>query len=275
MKRDATLAADNAEIRRILNADPAWSAYALADLQPGFAEYCQWYTTAADSATNEVDEGVLLLFTALTPPILLTVGTARVVAALLAEADLPASVFISARPEHVPAIQTYYRFDRPDQGTSFASMIRMAFRDPAALRDVTLDQVRRLGPADAERIEGLIACGGPYAPDAFEPYQLDEGVFFGFNGQQGELLAVGGTHIVDWQGGIGAIGNMYTHPEHRGNGYARRILGAVVHTLQAGGINNIILNVNANNQTARRIYHQYGFAEHCSFAEGIGVRRET
>ena len=97
MKRNATSTIDCRDIRRILNQDPAWSAYALADLQPAFAPHCQWYTMA-----HQADEGVLLLFTALTPPILLTVGTPAVVALLLAEAELPEWVFISAQHEHVP-----------------------------------------------------------------------------------------------------------------------------------------------------------------------------
>jgi GNAT superfamily N-acetyltransferase len=218
---------------------------------------------------------VLLLFTGLTPPILLTVGAPEVVAELLAQAALPEQVFISARLTHVPPIEQYYRFDQPALSTSFHRMARMAFRHPQALADVTLTGVKRLGPADAARIATLIAHGGPYAPDAFDPYQLDEGVFFGINGTAGALLAVGGTHIVDWTAGVGAIGNMYTHPAHRGQGYARSILGAIVKTLQEGGVDNLILNVNTQNHTARRIYEQYGFVVHCEFAEGIGVMRKT
>lgn len=279
MQRNPNEPAVRADIERILHQDPTWSAYALADLQPAYAPHCQWYTDAVKTPMGVQAEGVLLIFTALTPPILLTVGDAAVVAALLTEVDqaaqLPQSVFISAREEHVPLIQEYYRFDLPEQGTSFNTMMRMAFRHPEALQDIAMARVTRLGPADAGQIAQLIAYGGPYAPDAFEAYQLDEGVFFGIHNEDGELLAVGGTHIVDWQGGIGAVGNMYTHPDYRGKGYARLILGAVVQTLQSGGVENIILNVNTQNQTARRIYRQYGFEEHCSFVEGIGLKRDA
>ncbi len=273
MQRSSLVAVDYHEIRRILNQDPVWAAYGLADLQPTYAPHCQWYTSATRADVGQ--EGVLLLFTALEPPILLTVGASTAIAALLAEAALPEKVFISARHDHVPLIEAYYCFDRPAAGTTSAHMLRMAFRHPAALADLPLSAAERLGPADVPHIEQLLTHGGPFVPDAFEAYQLDEGIFFGIREAGGALVAVGGTHIVDWQEGIAAVGNMYTHPGQRGKGYARLILGAIVKTLQQGGVQNIVLNVNTTNSTARRIYEQYGFAVHCEFAEGIGIKRKT
>lgn len=265
----AAAMADMAQVRRVLQEDPVWAAYAIADLQPVLAPYCQWSVTAAGE-----EPGLLLLFTGLEPPILLTVGEADAVAALLTEAALPEKVFISARQAHVPPIEEYYQFDRPEQGTTFEQMLRMVFRHQAVLTDVTVTHVQRLAPADVPRIEQLLTHGGPFTPDAFEAYQLDEGVFFGVCGAGGELVAVGGTHIVDWSAGVAAVGNMYTHPAERGQGYARLILGAIVKTLQQGGVDNIVLNVNTKNSTARRIYEQYGFVVHCEFAEGMGIKRQ-
>lgn len=270
MERSSTSVRDLAVIRQLLNQDPIWAAYALADLQPAFAPHCRWYTG---------DDAVLLLFHALTPPILLTVGAPTAIAALLMEADqtaagLPKQVFISALPEHLPLLQRYYDFTQPDGNTALQQMMRMAFRHAEALTAVSTTAAARLQPVDAPRIEQLLQHGGPFTPDAFDAYQLDEGVFFGLNDETGKLLAVGGTHIVDWHEGVGAIGNMYTHPAQRGKGYARLILGAIVKTLQQGGIHNIVLNVNRKNSTAMRIYEQYGFVGHCPFVEGIGVKRQ-
>lgn len=264
MERSSSSPTDLADIRRILYRDPVWSAYALADLQPSFAAHCQWYTQGA---------AVLLLFHGLTPPILLTVGPSVDIADLLVEAALPDQVFISALPAHTPLIEQYYSFDQPGQESAIDHMFRMRLHHPEALADLSWDDVTRLRPVDAPRIEQLLRHGGPYTPDAFDAYQLDEGVFFGIDDGEGNLVAVGGTHIVDWQEGVGAVGNMYTHPAYRGKGYARLILGAIVRTVQQGGVDNIVLNVNVKNQTAIRIYEQYGFVVHCEFAEGIGTKR--
>ncbi|MCB0162454.1 MAG: GNAT family N-acetyltransferase, partial [Caldilineaceae bacterium] len=91
----------------------------------------------------------------------------------------------------------------------------------------------------------------------------------------GALLAAGGTHIVNWELGVGAIGNMYTRPDSRGRGYAGVVLAAIVNTLRAGGVDNIVLNVDQRNEPARRIYEKYGFRIHCPYVEGIGVRRDA
>ena len=257
---------DLAQIRRILNQDPVWAAYAIADLQPGFAPYCHWARGASADG-----EGVVLLFTALDLPLLLTIGAGAAVGEALTKLPLPPKVYISTRKEHFGQLAEHYSFSEPLAGTVVNAMYRMGWQQ--ADHFAASEQAIRLGPADAPRIQALYTFGGPYTPDAFDPYQLDDGIFFGINGEDGTLVAVGGTHIVDWQGGIAAIGNMYTHPAHRGQGHARAVLGAIVATLQTGGISNIVLNVNQENQTARRLYEQYGFAIHCPFLEGVGIKR--
>ena len=69
--------------------------------------------------------------------------------------------------------------------------------------------LRRLVPADVPAIEALIAQGGPYAPDGFAPYQVEDGFFFGVEDGAGGLAAVGGTHILNREEGVAAIGNVY------------------------------------------------------------------
>jgi ribosomal protein S18 acetylase RimI-like enzyme len=117
----------------------------------------------------------------------------------------------------------------------------------------------------------LFACGGPFTPDAFAPRQIEAGVFYGLEDAVGELVAVGGTHIVDYGARIAAIGNMYTRPDARRRGAGGSILRAVVKTLQAGGVETIVLNVDQRNDAARRLYEQFGFAVHCPFIEGMAT----
>lgn len=162
---------------------------------------------------------------------------------------------------------------------------------------------------DEARLAALYAHGGEFAPDAFDGYQLDDGAFFGIEvadsdgvgtwndvdldtvdnanaqeagsrelaspGAAGELVAAGGTHVVDLVGGVAAIGNMYTHPQWRGRGLARAVLSAIVGALQRQRLSLIVLNVDRRNIIARRFYENYGFRLHCEFLEGIGVLRDT
>jgi len=252
------MSVDANAIREILLTDPVWSAYALADLRADLMPMCRW-TVAGD--------GLALIFTGLEPPILLTVGSVGAVAAALAQAELPEEVYLSVQKEQLPAVKVHFAV------TEYRVMVRMALGADVHLTPV--DQpLRRLIAADVPAIEALIAQGGPFAPDGFAPYQVEDGFFFGVEDGNGGLAAVGGTHILNYAEGVAAIGNVYTRSDCRGRGYARAITSEIVSQLRAAGLPLVVLNVNSENQIARKLYDSLGFVEHCSFVEG-SVRKRS
>jgi len=52
-----------------------------------------------------------------------------------------------------------------------------------------------------------------------------------------------------------------------------RVTAAIVADLLAGPGRDVILNVAAGNEVARRIYERLGFRVHCSYWEGVVARR--
>ncbi len=258
---------DMARVRRILSADPVWAAYALADLQPEFSADCRWMT-----AVTGAGDALALVYRGLDPPILLTMGEPQVLAAILAQVDLPDTIYVSISESHLPVVSCHYSFEevRP--------MRRMALANPeAAVRGEKPGAadpavaVTRLTGACATDVVQLLAHGGPFAPDAFSPAQMDHGVFFGLYAGE-ELLAVGGTHIVDFTSGGAAIGNMYTHPAYRRRGYSAAILRAIVRELLERSVTNIVLNVDQRNPGAEALYLAHGFIVHVPYFEGKGNR---
>ncbi len=267
------MASDIAKIRQLLLRDAIWSVYALGDLQPAFAPYCQWHTVQGEQGT-----AVLLVFTALHPPILFAIGDTAAVAEGLNTCTLPERVYVSVRQEHDTLLREYYTWAKDPH-----PMVRMVLHKTgasgtattaaSALADQTRPSAVRLSPADADAISALYQHGGPFTPDYFDPYQLNDGVFYGVKDEQGALSAVGGTHIIAWQEGMGAIGNMYTHPAQRGKGYARAVLEAIVAELVARNVTTIVLNVDERNALARGLYERYGFVSYCTFIEAEGVKK--
>lgn len=297
---------DTEVIARLLAVDPVWSAYALADLQPAMAPYCRWLVN-----TNGATHAVVLVFDGLETPALFTEGDPAALAALLSGADLPSRVYLTVREEHVPVITR--RFDHHDRrhmwrmvltgargkgrvatdGTFDAEAQRRGggaegkeedasasgdslLREPLPLRASASEisvSARRLAAADVPLVRALLAHGGPFTPDAFAEYQVNQGVFFGVEDGAGGLSAVGGTHIVDYTSGVAAIGNMYTRPDCRGRGYAGAVLGAIVAEVRANGATTIVLNVDQRNTGARRLYEQHGFTVHCPYIEGVATVR--
>lgn len=250
-------------IRRILNQDRIWSAYAIMDLQPAFQPLCHWAVQDGDAG-----EAVALLFTGLTPSILVTVGAVEPLTKALRQLPLPAELYISARLEHFPLLCERYDFS-----ASAHEMQRMRLADAGKVSLPQVAGLRRLSVTDADMLRALYAHGGEFAPDFFEAYQLQDGVYFGIRDSSGALVAAGGTHIVDRQERIAAIGNMYTRADQRGQGHASAIVQAVVATLLAEGFQDIFLNVDPGNHNAQRIYQRYGFVDYCRYMEGTGVRR--
>ncbi|MBV7332885.1 GNAT family N-acetyltransferase [Chloroflexi bacterium TSY] len=255
---------ERAALRDILNRDPIWAAYGLADLQPEFDSYCSWYQTQTDAGN-----GVVLIFAGLEPPALLTIGPAAAIEQTLNLVNHPEQVYVSVQNEHFSLIEQIY-----DLGNNARPMLRMGLQNPEKIDAVSQGDVMsmtiRLTRDDEERIDQLLSHGGAFTPDGYDPYQLDNGTFFAINHPDGELVAMGGTHIVDWQQGIGAVGNMYTHPNVRGKGFGTAILQRVVKALLERNVTNIVLNVDQRNLGAQRIYKRLGFEVHCPFMEGIG-----
>lgn len=241
-------------VQCILESDRAWSAYALADLDPAESNHCQWFTA---------DDAVVLLYRGLRPPVLFAHGRAEGLTRLAGQ--LPAcrcmyTLLPEARSRFAPRLQTHHEVD----------MWRMVL-DLVDYPRLLLEDTVRLGPQDLPHLRRLFAAHRD-APDAFHPRQLENGVFFGVFGANG-LLAVAGTHIVSRRHGIAAIGNVFTHPEARGRGLATAVTSAVVEALLQDGIELIVLNVARSNEPALRCYHRLGFRYHCAYCEGLGLLR--
>lgn len=148
-------------------------------------------------------------------------------------------------------------------------MLRMAV-DRTVFRDVDrLPTVQRLGPGD---VPALIHLYSSYGGSAFNPDQLEHGVFYGVR-TGARLVAAAGTHVVTARYGIAAVGNVYTRPEARRRGYGTAATTAVVAELLAGPIRDVVLNVAADNDEAQRVYERLGFRVHREFWEGEVRRR--
>jgi len=249
---------DRDAIRAILRADPQWSLYALGDLAPGYFEHCEWHA-ARDAPA------LILLYRAVTPPVLVAMGEPREVALLAEEIDQPA-VYLHVRPEAAQALAARYR------SVGRKPMLRMVL-ERSHYRPEPAAAAVRLGIADTARIEKLYTDGAETgeSPDFFFPSMLERGVFFGIE-DDGELAAVAGTHLAVPEEGVAAVGNVYTRRDRRGHGLAGCLTSAVTLELLRMGIPVVGLNVSRHNATAIRVYERLGFATYCEFVEGPAVR---
>ena len=248
---------DVARLRSFLCTDRAWADYALGDLEPELFQHTDWY--GADEQGALV--AVAMIYYGLQPPICFLMGDTRGLDLILAQAVRLAEIGLSVRDEHLPVLDKYYR----DNGTW--PMWKMAL-EAANFRSVAGDTFE-ITLADVPDLRALYAFGGG---DAFSPEEITRGVFCGIR-QDGQLIAVAGTHVVSANGHVAALGNVMTHPDWRGRGLASMVTSAVIARLIDRGVSTIGLSVSRENAAAIRVYEKLGFTKHVAFHEGNAVRK--
>ena len=202
-----------------------------------------------------------MVYRGLSPPVLFGVGEPEELRGLFSELS-PGRYWYTLRPTDFSLMQNRVgEFSR-------TRMWRMKLTHDSYTR--WTDDVTRLGSDALEHVDRLFAMH-PDRPDAYLPHQVERGVFFGIFDNDAALLSVAGTHVVNLQVGVAAVGNVFTAPDHRRRGYGIKATAAVVEHLVDLGIETIVLNVEMANQPAIEMYGSLGFVPYCGFYEGITV----
>ena len=239
------------EIRRRLETNREWSIYALADLDDGMFEHCDWWTGGGNS--------LALVFRALDIRPIFVIGDAPQTRALLTAVNEPTG-YLNLQPHQLEAAEGLYAYRERHK------MNRMIMRDLAP----RVGDVEVIDSTHRHEVELLYATGDG-GGIAFAPFQLETGLFRGIR-RGGELVAVAGVHVVSRQESVAGVGNVFTHPGHRGRGYAQVVTSAVVAALLETGITTIGLNVEHDNAAAIRAYERIGFRTTSYYFEGVANR---
>lgn len=244
---------DKLVIRRHLNIDREWSLYALADLDDGMFEHCDWWGLPG---------GLALVFRAIAIRPIFVLGDAVSTKELLAA--LPETTgYLNLKAHQLDAAEGIYRYrERHEMRRMFLDTFqpRSGISEPLSIEDCS-------------DIEHLYASGDG-GGIAFAPFQLHTGLFRGIR-RDGELVAVAGVQVQSRNEGVAAVGNIFTRPDCRGRGLAQIVTSAVVIAAREVGIQTIGLNVENTNAVAIRVYERVGFRTHFSYSEGIADRLRT
>ena len=258
---------DREQIRPLLEAERAYAAYALAQLEPDLFARSEWWLAAGDGS-----EALLMHSRGGPGNALVAFGDPHALPALLSLHPGPAQTFATFREDHLEAMRRFFLLahDRP--------MLRMmvtaetfAAAEPGPEEAEGVIEVRRLCDGDIPEIDRLYGSEG--SGFYYRPRHIDEGVYFGVVSEQ-RLVAVAGTHAASRAGGIAVVGNVFTHPLHRNHHFAVRATGAVTETLLQTRP-QVVLTVDPQNTAAVRAYSRLGYREECWLIECGVTRRET
>jgi len=256
---------DRERIHLLLEAERAYAAYALAQLEPDLFAQSEWWLAAGDGS-----EALLMHSRGGPGNALVTFGDPHALPALLSLHPGPVQAFATFREDHLGAMQRFFLLAR-DQPMLRMMVTAEAFAaaEPGEEETEGVVEVRRLSDGDIPEIERLYSSEG--SRFYYRPRHIDEGVYFGvFNDQQ--LVAVAGTHAVSRANGIAVVGNVFTHPLHRNNHFAMRATSAVTETLLQT-CPQVVLTVDPLNPAAVHAYFRLGYREECRLIE-CGVTRK-
>lgn len=254
-RRDAVAArvtTDRALLRAFLERDRLFAAYALCDL--GDREFSKTRWGAAFEAEEVIAVG--LEYAGLSPQALFVMGSNDGIAAILRDVLKPRAAYVAALPDGLPSVATQYRVDSGPQ------MVRM-WVDRSIFRPYPSD-VRRLLPVEIGDLNRLYQLGfAAWLPST----AIADGVYYGIR-VGGRLVAAAGTHVIGREAGLAVVGNVLTHTDYRGRGFATATTGAVTAELLRS-CDQVVLNVRSDNPPALQAYRRLGYREHVRFEERL------
>ena len=116
-----------------------------------------------------------------------------------------------------------------------------------------------LGPADVDEMLALVELT---KPGPFRRRTIELGTYVGIR-ERGRLVAMAGERT--WIGEHREVSAICTHPQARGRGYARELIGRVVNRMLRGG-ETPYLHVESANARAIEVYLAAGFVRRTEFS---------
>lgn len=243
---------DRAALRDFLEQDRLYAAYALCDLEDREWARSRW---AAAYAGEEL-VSVVLEYAGLAPQPVFVMGRNDGIEAILRDLIRPRAAYVAARTEHLPAVASSYRIEQGPQ------MVRM-WVDRTTFRPLP-GEVARMLPVEIGELNRLYQLGfAAWLPSS----AIAEGVYYSIR-VGGRLVAAAGTHVISPAARLGVVGNVFTHADFRGRGYATAVTGAVTAELLRT-CDDVVLNVRADNPPALQAYARLGYREHTRFEERL------
>jgi ribosomal protein S18 acetylase RimI-like enzyme len=248
---------DRDEIAAYLGTDRRYAAYALGDLDSAARGRCSW-----GIAYDGDDEPVALAMhhDGLVPQPLFLMGEPAGVRAVLANVIKPRDAFFQSTKALDLAASDLYELE--DATVLLRMVVDGETFIPAA------GTAQRLNAADIDDLNRLYQLG---FRAGFAQAILDDAVYYGIR-IRGRLVSAAGTHVINRREGIAVVGNVMTHADYRGHGFAQMVTSAVTASLLEE-VPDVALNVHADNGPAVTAYARLGYREYCRLTERLGRRR--
>ncbi len=240
---------DKKQIEKFLREDTPLFIYHIGDLDDFYWNYTTWIALKENSV-----KAILLLYTAVNPPVLLALSSEDKKGKLkdLLNSSLhllPNKFYSHLTPEIEKVLLPYYNLD------SHGKYQKMVLSDESKSDNFKNADVIKLKPGDIKEIQYLYKES--YPDNSFDPRMLETGTYFGIR-DGSKLVSIAGVHVYSQKYKVAALGNITTHPEFRGKGFGKQVTAHLCRYLLKK-VKTIGLNVSQSNSAAIKCYEELGF----------------
>jgi ribosomal protein S18 acetylase RimI-like enzyme len=254
---------DRGVLERYLRRDTPLNIYLLGDLDNFFWPHTTWYGLRSG---DEVQALALLYHPSELPTLIVLLNgdpqpSRELLAAL--SPDLPDRVYAHLTPGLDSVLSSHFLQE------NHGDHLKMILRDPSRLALAPSRQSVQLTIDDEEEVVAFYRAS--YPGNWFDGRMLETGHYWGIR-LDGKLVAAGGVHVYSPHYRVAALGNIATHPDYRGRGLAGDVTAAICRGL-LNSVEEIGLNVKADNNAAISCYRRLGFEVTATYQEILLTRR--
>ncbi len=238
--------------------------YQLGDLDDFFWDYTDWFAMSEGDKLKQI----ILLYSGTDLPVMIALCDRdfSVMKLLLDEikTDIPKKFYSHLSSGLVEVLEKTYNYI--DHGT----FLKMSLIKENLNCKQENDHIKRLSVSNLDLVKKFYSES--YPGNWFDKRMLETGKYFGyFNGC--EITGVSGIHVYSPLYGVAVLGNITTHPIHRGKSICTELTSVLCKDLFKT-VNKIGLNVHSENMAAIRSYEKVGFKITGKYKEYMFERKE-
>jgi len=219
--------------------------YSLGDLDDFYWPRITCYGIQADSGLKNITP----FYKGDNLPVLLAFGDLDQDYLQQLQSLLPKRFYAHLSPGLIRCFSDYY------QATEHGDHYKMALVNSDLILQANTENTFQLAESDLAEVNELYKES--YPDNAFDPRMLESGQYIGIR-HLDQLVSIAGIHTYSATYKVAALGNIATHPDHRGQGYSRAVTARLCQLLE-NSVDFIGLNVKCDNQPAISLYQSLGF----------------
>ena len=255
---------DKDRIEAFLRKNVYLHIYSIGDLDDFFWPDTTWYGWEERGDIR----AVALLYTASDAPTLLALSEQQDVMWELVQSIfpvLPERFYAHLSPVVAEAVVRQCKIK------SYGKHYKMGLKNKTLLHDIDCSQV--IGLTENDLDEMLDLYEESYSGNWFNSKMLQTGQYFGLR-LKNRLVSIAGVHVYSEKFKVAALGNIVTHTDYRSRDFGKAVTARLCQSLSKY-VDNIGLNVKADNTAAIALYEKLGFEIVSTYYELMVVSHPT